>query len=151
MIRSKAYSKASSIRKNEFRRLTKRKKLGQKIDDIVAKNNVEYGIDEAAKGWIDKNDKKYLKTSLKMSKVLKDIFLELSLKIDNKVNIVNKLQVHGNLHLGKVIKITVFIVIMYSFYLVKILIITISRTISANGTHVFPLWLCDDHEKRENY
>ncbi len=48
-----------------------------------------------------------------MSKVLKDIFLELSLKIDNKANIVNKLQVHGNLHLGKVIKVTVFIVTIY--------------------------------------
>ena len=48
-----------------------------------------------------------------MSKVLKDIFLELSLKIDNKVNIVNKLQVHGNLHLGKVIKITVFILVLF--------------------------------------
>jgi hypothetical protein len=81
--------------------MPERRKIGHRGDYIIRKvgngENYEYGIGEAGKLWIDNHEYKFLKeSSIKSPKVLKDMLLKLTKKVDDN----RKLQTVGMIHSG---------------------------------------------------
>ncbi|RUS35232.1 hypothetical protein BC938DRAFT_473937 [Jimgerdemannia flammicorona] len=102
VVRGEGSSIASSERRNRRRHLGQRKKLGHKIDGILRGlgNDVEFGVFEAARIFSSEAGTKYLKDSLKLLKAMKDIFLQMTRRVQQKDEWVNKLTVIGSLHQG---------------------------------------------------
>ncbi|CAG8680021.1 12189_t:CDS:2 [Acaulospora colombiana] len=94
---------ASSNRRNDDEMYTvkgNRKALGHRIDGIVQNlvNNCEYGGIEVAKTCQGLHDRKQLGDSLKLTKLLKDIFHQQSGVVGYNEERVKKLEVVGLLH-----------------------------------------------------
>ncbi len=103
LVRGETCSVASSNRRNDdemYKIKGNRKALGHRIDGIVQNivNNYEYGGIEVAKTCRGPHDRKQLGDSLKLTKLLKDIFHQQSYVVDYNEEIVKKLEVVGLLH-----------------------------------------------------
>ncbi|CAG8629399.1 11710_t:CDS:2, partial [Dentiscutata heterogama] len=101
LIRGEGSSMASSDRKNDDTDCEEdRKKIGRKGDGVFRLNGdrLEFGAIEAGKKWEGKNGKKYITDSLKLSKMLRDMLVQLAKECNNDEQIVRKLQTVGMLH-----------------------------------------------------
>ncbi|CAG8759656.1 2596_t:CDS:2, partial [Acaulospora morrowiae] len=103
LVRGETCSVASSNRRNDDEMYIvkgNRKALGHRIDGIVQNlvNNCEYGGIEVAKTCQGPHDRKQLGDSLKLTKLLKDMFHQQSGVVDYNEEIVKKLEVVGLLH-----------------------------------------------------
>ncbi|CAG8483395.1 8696_t:CDS:2 [Funneliformis mosseae] len=78
------------------------KKIGRKGDGIfrLIGDRLEFGAIEAGKKWEGKSGRKYIIDSLKLSKTLRDMFVQLAKECDDDEQIVRKLQTVGMLHSG---------------------------------------------------
>ncbi|CAG8544855.1 12209_t:CDS:1 [Funneliformis caledonium] len=103
LIRGESSSTASSDRKNNDMDCEEdRKKIGRKGDCIfrLIGDRLEFGAIEAGKKWEGKSGRKYIIDSLKLSKMLRDMFVQLAKECDDDEPIVRKLQTVGMLHSG---------------------------------------------------
>ncbi|CAG8473689.1 8463_t:CDS:2 [Ambispora gerdemannii] len=102
LIRGEGMSLASSDRKNEGRTISGRKKIGKKGDGIfrITKDRMEFGAIETGRKWEGLKGTKYLKDSLKLNKMLKDMLTQLVAECDRKDDIIRQLQVIGMLNGG---------------------------------------------------
>ncbi|CAG8537840.1 9160_t:CDS:1, partial [Dentiscutata heterogama] len=103
LVRGETCSVASSNRKNDdemYRIKGQRKALGHRIDGIFQNtvNDYEYGGIEVAKTCQGPHDRKYLGNSLKLTKLLKDIFHQQSSIVDYDETVVKKIEMVGLLH-----------------------------------------------------
>ncbi|CAG8501609.1 11535_t:CDS:2 [Diversispora eburnea] len=102
LIRGEGMSLASSNRKNHERTINDRKKIGRKGDGVfrLSKDRLEFGAIEAKRKWEGENGTGYLKDSLKLNKMLKDMLNQLVIVCNMREDFARKLQVVGML-LGK--------------------------------------------------
>lgn len=102
LLRGESMSFASSDRKNEGKTVSNRKKIGRKGDGIfrITKDRMEFGAIETGRKWEGLNGSKYLRDSLKLGKMLKDMFTQLVVECDGKEDVIRKLQVIGILNGG---------------------------------------------------
>ncbi|GES87242.1 C2H2-type zinc finger transcription factor [Rhizophagus clarus] len=100
LIRGEGMSTASSDRKNDASCDADRKKIGKKGDGIfrLKGDRLEIGAIEAGRKWEGTNGRKYLKDSLKLSKMLRDMIVQLTKECNGNERIVRKLQTIGMLH-----------------------------------------------------
>ncbi|PKK69880.1 hypothetical protein RhiirC2_712324 [Rhizophagus irregularis] len=79
---------------------TDRKKIGKKGDGIfrLKGNRLEIGGIEAGRKWEGKNGRKYLRDSLKLGKMLRDMLVQLIKECNGDEQIIRKLQTVGMLH-----------------------------------------------------
>ncbi|RIB13501.1 hypothetical protein C2G38_2144522 [Gigaspora rosea] len=101
LIRGEGSSMASSDRKNDDTDCEEdRKKIGRKGDGMFRLNGdrLEFGAIEAGKKWEGRNGKKYITDSLKLSKMLRDMLVQLAKECNSDEQIVRKLQTVGMLH-----------------------------------------------------
>ncbi|CAB5389617.1 unnamed protein product [Rhizophagus irregularis] len=77
-----------------------RKKIGKKGDGIfrLKGNRLEIGGIEAGRKWEGKNGRKYLRDSLKLGKMLRDMLVQLIKECNGDEQIIRKLQTVGMLH-----------------------------------------------------
>src|SRR6185369_4429561 len=90
VVRGETCSIASSNRKNDnkiYKIKGERKAFGHRIDGIFQNtvNNYEYGGIEVAKTCQGQHDRKQLGDTLKLAKLLKDIFHQQSSVVDHRV------------------------------------------------------------------
>jgi len=103
LVRGETCSVASSNRRNDdeiYRMKGNRKALGHRINGIIQNivNNYEYGGIEVTKTCQGPHDRKQLGDSLKLTKLLKDIFHQQSCVVDYNEEIVKKIEIVGLLH-----------------------------------------------------
>ncbi|CAG8713816.1 10989_t:CDS:2, partial [Funneliformis caledonium] len=100
LVRGEGMSFASSDRKNDGKMASDRKKIGRKGDGIfrITTDRMELGAVEAGRKWEGLNGTKYLKDSLKLNKMLKDMITKLISECNH--NIFRQLQVIGILNGG---------------------------------------------------
>ncbi|RIA96634.1 hypothetical protein C1645_368015 [Glomus cerebriforme] len=79
-----------------------RKKIGRKGDGIfrLKGDRLEFGAIEAGRKWEDRNGRKYITDSLKLSKMLRDMLVVLIAKCKGNEQIAKQLQTVGMLHSG---------------------------------------------------
>ncbi|KAG9289662.1 hypothetical protein G9A89_014397 [Geosiphon pyriformis] len=101
VVRGEGSSRASSKRKNLHRVAAstnplKRKAMGRRGDLIIRKWHTEYGCCEAGKIFDGNNGTKLLEEkSLKMPKMMKDMFVDLCEAVNNEKNKIKKLETVG--------------------------------------------------------
>ncbi|RIA86912.1 hypothetical protein C1645_740505 [Glomus cerebriforme] len=102
LIRSEDMSFASRDRKNDGKTDFDRKKIGRKGDEIfrITADCIKFEVVETGRKWEGSNGTKYLKDSLKLNKMLKDMITKLISKCDGDI-IIRQLQVIGILN-GKI-------------------------------------------------
>uniref|UniRef100_A0A1D1ZHU0 Platelet-aggregating proteinase PA-BJ n=1 Tax=Anthurium amnicola TaxID=1678845 RepID=A0A1D1ZHU0_9ARAE len=107
LVRGEGMSFASSDRKNIERSVADRKMIGRKGDGVFRqyKKRLEFGAVEAGRKWEGKIGTKYLKDSLKLCKMLKDMITQLSTECDGVEDLVRQLQVVGVLNGANMIQI----------------------------------------------
>ncbi|CAG8701954.1 970_t:CDS:2, partial [Rhizophagus irregularis] len=100
LVRGEGMSTASSDRKNNKSCNADRKKIGRKGDGIfrLKGDRLEIGGIEAGRKWEGKNGRKYLRDSLKLSKMLRDMLVQLIKECNGDEQIIRKLQTVGMLH-----------------------------------------------------
>ncbi|PKC72595.1 hypothetical protein RhiirA1_490952 [Rhizophagus irregularis] len=100
LVRGEGMSTASSDRKNNKSCNADRKKIGKKGDGIfrLKGDRLEIGGIEAGRKWEGKNGRKYLRDSLKLSKMLRDMLVQLIKECNGDEQIIRKLQTVGMLH-----------------------------------------------------
>ncbi|RGB37303.1 hypothetical protein C1646_666288 [Rhizophagus diaphanus] len=100
LVRGEGMSTASSDRKNNKSCNTDRKKIGKKGDGIfrLKGDRLEIGGIEAGRKWEGKNGRKYLRDSLKLGKMLRDMLVQLIKECNGDEKIIRKLQTVGMLH-----------------------------------------------------
>ncbi|CAG8606884.1 9285_t:CDS:2, partial [Diversispora eburnea] len=103
LVRGEKCSIASSNRVNDdgmYRAKGQRKAFGHKIDGIFQNtvNSHEYGGIEVAKTCQGPHDRKHLGDSLKLSKLLKDIFHQQTSLAKRNEDVVKKIEIVGLLH-----------------------------------------------------
>ncbi|CAB4432769.1 unnamed protein product [Rhizophagus irregularis] len=100
LVRGEGMSTASSDRKNNKSCNADRKKIGKKGDGIfrLKGDRLEIGGIEAGRKWEGKNGRKYLRDSLKLSKMLRDMLIQLIKECNGDEQIIRKLQTVGMLH-----------------------------------------------------
>jgi len=94
-------SMASSDQKNDIScQQGKNKKIGRKGDGIfrLKGDRLEFGAIEAGRKWENKNGKKYINDSLKLSKMLRDMLVMFITACNDSEQIARQLQVLGILH-----------------------------------------------------
>ncbi|CAG8553436.1 25905_t:CDS:2 [Dentiscutata erythropus] len=100
LLRGESMSFASSDRKNDGRTAFDRKKIGRKGDGIfrITADRMELGAVESGRDWEGLNGTKYLKDSLKLNKMLKDMITNLISECSSNTS--RQLQVIGILNGG---------------------------------------------------
>jgi hypothetical protein len=100
LVRGEGMSTASSDRKNDARCDADRKKIGKKADGIfrLKGDRLEFGGIEAGRKWEGKNGRKHLQDSKKLSKMLRDMLVQLTKECNGDEQVVRKLQTVGMLH-----------------------------------------------------
>ncbi|CAG8819835.1 41321_t:CDS:2 [Gigaspora margarita] len=86
LIRGEGSSMASSDRKNDDTDYEEdRKKIGRKGDGVFRLNGdrLEFGAIEVGKKWEGRNGKKYITDSLKLSKMFRDMLVQLAKECNN--------------------------------------------------------------------
>ncbi|GES87723.1 C2H2-type zinc finger transcription factor [Rhizophagus clarus] len=90
LVRGEGMNTTSSDRKNDASCDADRKKIGKKGDGIfrLKGDRLEIGAIEAGRKWEGTNGRKYLKDSLKLSKMLRDMIVQLTKECNGNERIV---------------------------------------------------------------